>query len=227
MGQKIHPYGFRLGIHKLHYSNWFALKNSYALHLGEDRQIRQFFQLFQLQYPNAGILDIQINRQLNNHISVSIFCSKSNFFIKNKQTNLKDIQRKLQIQIAQFSQNHQFMATKTRKQPLKISIHIIEASSSEKRASFLADFLIDQLEKRVAFRRALKKTLKRAEKSRLNGIKIQISGRLNGAEIARTEWVREGRVPLQTLKADIDYVSKNALTIYGLLGIKIWIFNEN
>jgi len=220
MGQKIHPYGIRLGIQKSHHSNWFALKDQYSHQFFEDQYIRNF--LYQT-FSNAGILDIQIERKLNNHIHITINCSKANYFLNKKNTTLKEIQAKLQSHLSHQSDPPKL---KIHKEPIKISIQVIECIKCEQNAAFLADFLIDQLEKRIAFRRALKKTLKRTEKLNLQGIKIQIAGRLNGAEIARTEWMREGRVPLQTLRAEIDYCHKTAQTIYGLLGIKIWIFLE-
>ena len=107
----------------------------------------------------------------------------------------------------------------------KISLHVIKLANPDTKASLIADFLVDQLEKRGSFRYALRQAVRRCKRARVKGIKIQIAGRLNGAEIARTEWVREGRVPLQTLRANIDYSYKTAKTIYGILGIKIWIFN--
>ena len=107
----------------------------------------------------------------------------------------------------------------------KISIHVIKLVNPDTKANFVADFLVERLEKRGSFRQAVKTAVRRCQKAKVKGIKIQIAGRLNGAEIARTEWVREGRVPLQTLRADIDYSYKTAKTIYGILGIKIWIFN--
>ena len=107
-----------------------------------------------------------------------------------------------------------------------VTINVFETEDSELNASLLGDFIVEQLERRVAFRRAMREALQRAQKNNVKGIKIQVSGRLNGAEIARSEWVREGRVPLQTLRADIDYATKEANTIYGVLGIKIWVFKE-
>ena len=106
----------------------------------------------------------------------------------------------------------------------QLTINILEVEYVDLNASLLADSIVDQLEKRIAFRRAIRDALSRAQKQSVKGIKIQVSGRLNGAEIARSEWIREGRVPLQTLRADIDYATKEAHTIYGVLGIKVWLF---
>ena len=226
MGQKIHPYGFRLGIQKEHHSNWFALKENYAKHVLEDRYMRQFFYK---NFQNAGILEIHIDRQLNNHIHISIICIKSNYFLNSQNQSLQQIQDYLKncIRTQKFIGKQIALPNMGCLEPIHLSIQVMECMNCDQKACFLADFLIDQLEKRIAFRRALKKTFKRTEKSHIQGLKIQISGRLNGAEIARTEWVRKGRVPLQTLRANIDYVHKNAKTIYGILGIKIWVFIDN
>ncbi len=108
----------------------------------------------------------------------------------------------------------------------QVTINVFEVAKVDLNAALLADLVTEQLEKRVAFRRAIRDTLQRAQKQNVNGIKIQVSGRLNGAEIARSEWIREGRVPLQTLRADIDYATREANTIYGILGIKVWLFKS-
>ena len=108
----------------------------------------------------------------------------------------------------------------------QVTINVLEVEKIDLDANLLADVVVEQLEKRVPFRRAIREALQRAQNQNVNGIKIQVSGRLNGAEIARSEWIREGRVPLQTLRADIDYATKEANTIYGVLGIKVWLFKS-
>ena len=108
--------------------------------------------------------------------------------------------------------------------PVQVSIHVTELANPNGEPSFIADTIVEQLEKRVPFRRVMRQAIRRSQRARVKGIKIQIAGRLNGAEIARTEWVREGRVPLQTLRADVDYSTRIATTIYGVLGIKVWVF---
>ncbi len=229
MGQKIHPYGFRLGSFQKHQANWVASKSTYTKQIFEDLFIRNFF--FE-KFQDAGILQIYIDRKLNNHIQICIFLTKPGFFISSKNPKLTIIQKTLEKAFlnyqasAFFRLNFSNYSSKNSK-PVKLAIQLMEFAKMEQKAAFIADFLIEQLEKRIAFRRALKKTLKRAERSKVQGIKIQIAGRLNGAEIARTEWVREGRVPLQTLRANIDYSYKTAKTIYGILGVKIWIFSDS
>lgn len=237
MGQKIHPYGFRLGNFKNHQANWFAKKENYTQQIFEDLFIRDFF--FQ-RFQDAGILKILINRKFNNHIQICIFLTKPGFFISSKTTHLTTIQKLLETHFLQYKSSHFFRLNflkqlrqtdlkliHEQQKPAKLTIQLMELVNIEQKAAFLADFLIEQLEKRIAFRRAVKKTLKRSERAKIQGIKIQISGRLNGAEIARTEWVREGRVPLQTLRANIDYSSKTAKTIYGILGVKVWVFLDS
>nr|YP_009519316.1 ribosomal protein S3 [Codium arabicum]AYC65218.1 ribosomal protein S3 [Codium arabicum] len=228
MGQKIHPYGFRLGIIHKHHANWFATKTNYSAYFFEDLYIRQFFKQ---QLKNKGILNIHICRQPYNHIHVSLFCIKPNNFLIPGKNHLKTIQLKLQTLLAKYQNSSEVCSQFPNKinkynQPLRLSIQLIEDFNYEQNAFFLATFLIEQLEKRIAFRRAIKKTFKRVKMHSILGIKIQISGRLNGAEIARTEWVQDGQVPLQSLAANIDYTSQIAKTIYGILGIKIWIFQK-
>ena len=233
MGQKIHPYGFRLGSFQKHQANWFAKKEIYTQKIFEDLFIRNFF--FQ-RFQEAGILKISINRKFNNHIQICIFLTKPGFFISSKNAQLTTIQKILETEFLKYQASNFFrlnflkqpdLSNVEQQKPAKLTIQLMELVKIEQKAAFLADFLIEQLEKRIAFRRAVKKTLKRSERSKIQGIKIQISGRLNGAEIARTEWVREGRVPLQTLRANIDYSSKTAKTIYGILGVKVWVFLDS
>nr|QHD45148.1 30S ribosomal protein S3 [Codium fragile] len=226
MGQKIHPYGFRLGIIHQHHANWFANKTNYSAYFFEDLYIRQFCDQ---KLKNTGILKVHIARQPFNYVHLSLYCIKTNYFLTPGNHNLKIIQKKLQHKLANYQISSQVLLNFPKKtnrynQPFRLSLQLIEYPHYEQNAFFLAKFLIDQLEKRIAFRRALKQTLKRLKKKKINGIKIQISGRLNGAEIARTEWIRKGQVPLQSLAANIDYCCRTAKTIYGILGIKIWIF---
>nr|AYC64542.1 ribosomal protein S3 [Pseudoderbesia arbuscula] len=234
MGQKIHPYGFRLGNFQKHQATWVAPPKNYRQHIFEDLFIREFF--FK-KFQEAGILQIAIDRKFNNHIQISIFLIKPGFFIRSKNTQLTDIQKSLEQEFSRYQSSSFFRLNFINKigkkskltnlsKPIKLNIQLMELVKIEQKAAFLANFLIEQLEKRIAFRRAIKKTFKRAERGQLQGVKIQISGRLNGAEIARTEWVREGRVPLQTLRANIDYSYQTAKTIYGILGVKVWVFLE-
>lgn len=209
MGQKTHPLGFRLGITQDHKSTWYANFNQYANILKEDDKIRTY--LTTISKTNS-ISNVRINRNgLNDQIQLNIETGKPGILVgdlgkglENLLTNIKKI----------LPSNRQ------------LTINIFEVEKVDLDASLLADSVVEQLEKRIAFRKAIREALQRAQKQNINGIKIQVSGRLNGAEIARSEWIREGRVPLQTLRADIDYATKEAHTIYGVLGIKVWLFKS-
>ena len=224
MGQKIHPVGLRLGITQKHRSIWFSKFNNYRYLLLEDKNIRSY--IFN-KYPQAHIVDIIIKRYRTTQnietkeyidlIEVTINTALPSKILnrKDKKQNLTELKNLLE-NFCNKKRNHNNLPK------VEILLNIFKIDEVYLEASVLADYLIQQLEQRVPFRSALKKTLNRTRK--VQGIKIQIAGRLNGAEIARTEWVRKGRVPLQTLRADIDYSYKTAKTIYGILGIKIWLF---
>ena len=224
MGQKIHPLGLRLGITQKHRSIWFSKFSNYPYLILEDTNIRSY--IFN-KYPKAHIVDIIIKRyrttqnletkELIDLVEVTINTALPSKILnrKDKKQNLLELKNKLEKLCQKERINNNLPK-------VEISLNIFKIDDIYLEASVLADYLIQQLEQRVPFRSALKKTLNRTQK--VKGIKIQIAGRLNGAEIARTEWVRKGRVPLQTLRADIDYSYKTAKTIYGILGIKIWLF---
>jgi small subunit ribosomal protein S3 len=205
MGQKTHPLGFRLGITQTHRSLWFGGKKSYPIHLKEDYTIRQHIYS---EVSGAGISRVEIRRK-SNQIELSIYASKPGIIVGKSGSGIDTLREKLQ----------RFLS-----EPSQIRINVLEVTSPDSDASLVAEFVAQQLEKRTAFRRATRQAIQKAQKIDVQGIKIQVSGRLNGAEIARSEWVREGRVPLQTLRADIDYAVKRAQTTYGVLGIKVWIF---
>nr|YP_009105798.1 ribosomal protein S3 [Koliella corcontica]AIT94526.1 ribosomal protein S3 [Koliella corcontica] len=209
MGQKIHPLGFRLGITKKHKSIWFAKTKIYSDLIIEDNILRKFIIE---KYLDAGISKINIQRKLN-QITIEIFLARPNIIIGREGIGLENLKTILELKLKKINQNNS-----------KIAIQINELSNPDTDASFITEFLSEQLEKRVPFRRAVRQAIQKAQRSRVQGIKIKISGRLNGNEIARSEWVREGRVPLHTLRADIDYSYRIAKTIYGLLGIKAWVF---
>lgn len=209
MGQKTHPLGFRLGITQEHKSNWYANFNKYADILHEDDKIRTY--LNTIAKPNS-ISNVNINRNgLNEQIQLNIETGKPGILVGDQGNGLETLLCNLKKILPS---NRQF------------AINVLEVEKVDLNASLLADLVAEQLEKRIAFRRAIREALQRAQKQNVNGIKIQVSGRLNGAEIARSEWIREGRVPLQTLRADIDYATQEANTIYGVLGIKIWLFKS-
>jgi small subunit ribosomal protein S3 len=207
MGQKTHPLGFRLGITQDHRSKWYANFNQYADVLKEDDKIRTYIDTISKANSISKVL---INRNgLNDQIQLNIETGKPGILVGDLGKGLENLLANLKKILPANRQ---------------LTINIFEVERVDLDASLLADLVVEQLEKRIAFRRAIREALQRAQKQNVNGIKIQVSGRLNGAEIARSEWIREGRVPLQTLRADIDYATKEAHTIYGVLGIKVWLF---
>ena len=231
MGQKIHPLGFRLGITKKHRSQWFAKTAQYPQLVLEDSFIRQ---ILLDKFVDAGITHIEIQRKLD-QIKIEIRAARPGILVGRDGINLEVLRKLLEQKLSTYRlktisnlklSNLDSSKSQNIKKSTQVSIHVTKLANPDSEAAFIADFLVEQLEKRVAFRRAVRQAIQRAQRAGVSGIKIQISGRLNGAEIARSEWVREGRVPLQTLRADIDYCSKTAKTIYGLLGIKIWVFKN-
>jgi len=209
MGQKTHPLGFRLGITQEHKSTWYANFNQYANVLEEDDKIRTYIKT--IAKPN-NISNVNISRNgLNDQIQLTIETGKPGILVGELGSGLETLLANLKKILPATSQ---------------VTIKVSEVEKVDLDANLLADLVAEQLEKRIAFRRAMREALQRAQKQNVNGIKIQVSGRLNGAEMARSEWIREGRVPLQTLRADIDYATAEANTIYGILGIKVWLFRN-
>lgn len=205
MGQKTHPIGFRLGVIKTWDSKWFASKN-YAKFLHEDLAIKKFLKD---RLHQAGISKIEIERAANKdkRAKVNIFTSRPGLVIGRKGAEVENLKRELQ-----------------RITDKEIILNITEVKRPEIDAQLVAENIALQLERRVSFRRAMKRNVSQALKFGAKGIKAMCAGRLAGAEMARTEWYREGRVPLQTLRADIDYGFAIASTKYGVIGIKVWVF---
>jgi small subunit ribosomal protein S3 len=206
VGQKTHPLGFRLGITQKHRSSWFELKESYPSILEEDYKIRAYLEK---TLSSAGISKIEIHRK-SDQIELDIHTSRPGVIVGRSGSNIEKLKEDL---------------NKNLKTSRQIRINVTELAKADSDASLIAEFIAQQLEKRVAFKRATRQAIQKAQRLNIKGIKVQVSGRLNGAEIARSEWVREGRVPLQTLRADIDYATKRAQTTYGVLGVKVWVFN--
>ena len=209
MGQKTHPLGFRLGMTQEHKSTWYANLNQYASVLEEDDKIRTYINSI-AKTNNISNLNISRNG-LNDQIQLTIETGKPGILVGELGSGLETVLSNLKKLLPSNRQ---------------VTIKVFEVEKVDLDAKLLADLVAEQLEKRIAFRRAIREALQRAKKQNVNGIKIQVSGRLNGAEIARSEWIREGRVPLQTLRADIDYATSEANTIYGVLGIKVWLFRN-
>lgn len=205
MGQKIHPIGFRLGVTKEHLSRWYADPKRYPELLQEDHLIRQYVIK---ELSNAGIAKVRIERKAD-QIDLEIHTARPGVVVGRGGSGIEKLRTELQELVGNQRQ---------------IRINVIEVSRVDADAALVAEYITQQLEKRVSFRRVVRQAIQRAQRAEVQGIKIQVGGRLNGAEIARTEWVREGRVPLHTLRADIDYAYRTALTIYGILGVKVWVF---
>ena len=206
MGQKVHPTGFRLGIATDWTSKWYADSGQFADFLEEDVKIRDFLKK---KLAQAAVSRIQISRPAKS-IAVTIHTARPGIIIGKKG---EDIER-LRIEVAQLVDIH----------INNVKINIEEIRKPELDAQLVAEGIASQLERRVMFRRAMRRSVTNAMRIGAEGIKINVSGRLNGAEIARNEWYREGRVPLHTLRADVDYGFAEALTTYGILGVKVWIY---
>lgn len=207
MGQKIHPVGFRLGITREHKSRWYANTKRYPELMLEDYQIRQYVEK---NLSNAGIAQIRIERKAD-QIDLEIHTARPGVVVGRGGAGIENLRQGVQDALG---------GDRSR----QVRINVIEVDRVDADAVLIGEYIAQQLEKRVSFRRVVRQAIQRAQRAEVQGIKIQVSGRLNGAEIARTEWVREGRVPLHTLRADIDYSYRTAKTIYGILGIKVWVF---
>jgi len=209
VGQKTHPLGFRLGITQEHRSSWYSKLNNYSELIEEDDKIRTHLEKLT---KSASISNIQINRNgLNDQIELNIETGRPGALVGNNGLGIET----LLTNIKKILPNDR-----------QITINILEVEKVNLNASLIGDLVVKQLEDRVVFRRAIREAMQCAQEDNVSGIKVQVSGRLNGAEIARSEWIREGRVPLQTLRADIDYATKEANTIYGVLGVKVWLFKN-
>lgn len=202
MGQKTHPYGFRLGVIRSWRSRWYSEKD-YASQLQEDLKIRAYVKN---RLNHAGVSSVEIERR-SNRINILIATARPGIVIGKKGAEIEGLKKELQ-----------------KLTPRDVSINIVEIRRPETDAQLTAENVAMQLERRIAFRRAMKKTVLSSMKLGAKGIKIMVAGRLGGAEMARTEWYREGRVPLHTLRADIDYGVAEARTTYGIIGVKVWIY---
>jgi len=206
VGQKIHPIGFRLGTTQEHRSRWYADGNRYSELLQEDFEIREYVQK---TLNNAGISQVRIERKAE-QIDLEVRTARPGVVVGRGGTGIESLRTGLQDLLGNSNR--------------QIRINVVEVAKVDADATLIGEYIAQQLERRVSFRRVVRQAITRAQKAGVEGIKVQVSGRLNGAEIARTEWTREGRVPLHTLRADIEYAYCTAKTIYGILGVKVWIF---
>lgn len=209
MGQKTNPLGFRLGITQDHKSSWYAKFNNYSELLNEDDKIRNYLSKFT---KIANIAMVKIGRSGDkNQIELTIETAKPIELLKNNGIWVTN----LITDLKQILPNNR-----------QITVNFLEVEKANLNAALIADLIVTQLEDRIVFRRIIRSAIENAKNNSAGGIKIQISGRINGAEIARTEWKREDRVPLQTMRANIDYATKEAQTIYGILGVKVWVYKH-
>ncbi|NP_054973.1 ribosomal protein S3 (plastid) [Spinacia oleracea] len=214
MGQKINPLGFRLGTTQSHYSLWFSQPKNYAEGLQEDQKIRDCIKNYVQKNTKTssgveGIARIEIQKRID-LIQVIIHMGFPKLLIENRPQGVEDLKINVQKELNCVNR--------------KLNIAITRIAKPYGDPNILAEFIAGQLKSRVSFRKAMKKAIELTEQADTKGIQIQIAGRIDGKEIARIEWIREGRVPLQTIRAKIDYCAYTVRTIYGVLGIKIWIF---
>ena len=203
MGQKIHPIGFRLSVTRNWTSRWYASSKTFPQMLKEDLEVREYLKK---KLAHASVGRVVIERPAKN-ARVTVYSARPGVVIGKKGEDIEHLKAELQ-----------------RKMGVPVHVNIEEIRKPEIDAQLIADSIAQQLEKRIMFRRAMKRAMQNAMRLGAQGIKIMSSGRLNGAEIARREWYREGRVPLHTLRADIDYGTAEAKTTYGIIGIKVWVF---
>ncbi len=203
MGQKIHPTGFRLAVTRNWASRWYANNRDFAGMLAEDVKVREYLKA---KLKNAAVSRVLIERPAKS-ARITIFSARPGVVIGKKGEDIETLKKELAARMG-----------------VPVAVNIEEVRKPETDAQLIADSITQQLEKRIMFRRAMKRAMQNAMRLGAQGIKIMSSGRLNGIEIARTEWYREGRVPLHTLRADIDYGFSEAKTTYGIIGVKVWVY---
>ena len=203
MGQKVHPRGFRIGVTETWRSRWYS-KRGFAEQLHQDFKLREFVRS---RLAGAGISSIEIERAAN-RVKLNVRSARPGLVIGKKGKDIEDLRAELRQMVGR-----------------DVTINIIEIRKPDLDAQLLAENVANSLVRRVAFRRTMKDAVARAMRMGAEGVKVSVSGRLGGADIARTEWTREGRVPLHTLRAQIDYGTAEALTTYGIIGVKTWVFS--
>ena len=216
MGQKINPLGFRLGTTQSHDSIWFAQPTKYSENIQEDKKIRDWIKNYiqkniRISSGVEGIGEIKIQKRID-LIQVIIYMGFPKLLIEGKPHKIEEFQTNMHKKLNCVNK--------------KLNIAIVKITNAYKHPNILAEFIAGQLKNRVSFRKAMKKAIELTEQAGTKGVQVQIAGRIDGKEIARVEWIREGRVPLQTIRAKIEYCCYTVRTIYGTLGIKVWIFSK-
>ena len=202
MGQKVHPYGFRLGYNKDWHSHWYARRN-FGEYLREDLRLKRELKR---RFAGAGVSHIDIERAAN-RLKIIIYTSRPGIIIGRKGAEIDKLKEEISVRTGR-----------------EVLVSIQEITKPELNGQLQAEKIAQQLEKRIAFRRVIRKTLEESQRFGAQGIKVMVSGRLNGAEIARSEWSLQGRLPLHTLRADVDYGFAEAHTTFGVIGVKVWIY---
>jgi small subunit ribosomal protein S3 len=203
MGRKVHPIGFRLGINKTWVGRWYAEGEQYVNQLHQDFAVRD---LIRELSPRAGVSRIEIERFPGN-VKIFVHTAKPGILIGRKGENVKKLRKELEALIGK-----------------KIDLEIKEIKAPDLDAYLVAQNIAEQLERRISYRRAMRRALQQSMRAGAEGVKVEVSGRLGGADMARRVWLREGRVPLHTLRADIDYAVAKAVTTYSVVGVKVWIY---
>jgi small subunit ribosomal protein S3 len=203
MGHKVHPYGFRLGVSRTWSAKWYADKDDYTTLLKEDISIRR---LIERRLANASVSHVEIERGIN-HVTVTVHTAKPGIVIGKGGANVETLRK----QVGELTNR-------------KVKLEIKEIRQPELDAALVAASIAQQLNRRIAFRKAMKQAVQRTMKAGAKGVKVAVSGRLGGTEMARREWDKEGRIPLGTLRADISYAQVHAHTTYGRIGVKVWIY---
>lgn len=206
MGQKTHPTGFRVGIIQPWASTWFAKFGEYAEFVAEDAKIRKYVKK---KLYTAGVSKILIGRKAQS-VTITVVTAKPGIVVGRGGQGIEDLKKDVSKYLGK-----------------PVVINVVEVARIDADAQLVAESIALQLEKRIAFRRAMKQSMQRTMRAGVQGIKVMVSGRLGGAEIARSEWAKEGRIPLQTLRADVDYGFAEADTIMGKIGVKVWVFKGN
>ena len=207
MGQKTHPTGFRIGIIEPWVSTWFAKRKQYAANIAQDAKIRRFIKK---KLYTAGVSRINIQRK-GEAVNITVVTAKPGIVVGRGGQGIDELRTAVQKLINGNS----------------VSIDVVEVARADIDAQLVAENIALQLEKRIAFRRAMKQAMQRTMRASVQGIKVMVSGRLGGAEIARSEWAKEGRIPLQTLRADVQYGFAEADTVMGKIGVKVWVFKSD
>lgn len=207
MGQKTHPTGFRIGIIEPWVSTWFAKRKQYADNIAEDAKIRKFVKK---KLYTAGVSRINIQRKAQS-VNITVVTAKPGIVVGRGGQGIDE----LRVAVQKLINNN------------NVSIDVVEVARIDVDAQLVAENIALQLEKRIAFRRAMKQAMQRTMRAGVQGIKVMVSGRLGGAEIARSEWAKEGRIPLQTLRADVQYGFAEADTVMGKIGVKVWVFKSD